>query len=207
MKKEYSFIAKIYDPLLYFFIHSMRLNLMEIILDYKNKSILDLCCGTGNQLKLLSKNDFKNLHCLDLSSAMLKQAQKNNINIKFYKENATKTNFKDELFDLLIISFAIHEKNKSTQEDILKEAHRILKKDGALVILDYDLNEKNNLWLKATIYTIKRIARKKHYYNFKNYIKNKGLLSLVNPKKFLIIEDKQKNFKGVSISLYKKLPQ
>ena len=178
---------------------------MESILNYKDKIILDLCCGTGNQLKLLSKNNFKNLYCLDFSSAMLKQVQKNSFNIKIYQEDATKTNFKNEFFDLIIISFVIHEKERNTQKKFLEEAHRILKKGGTLLVLDYDIGKKTSILTKALIYTIERIAGKNHYYNFKNYIKNKGLPGLINPEKFQTLSKKQKKFKGTSMFFHKKI--
>jgi len=205
MKKEYGFIAKIYDPLLYFFIHPLRKEVMNTLLDYKEKTILDLCCGTGDQFKLLAKNDFKNLHCLDVSRDMLCRAKKNSFNIKIYEEDATKTNFPNESFDLILISFAIHEKNRITQKNFLNETYRILKKDGSLLILDYNLNKKTSVLVKFIIYIIERIAGREHYVNFKSYIKNKGLLSLINTEKFKILENKQKDFRGTSIFFYKKV--
>ena len=76
MKEEYLSSAKIYDPMLYLALNPIRLAVMEELSQHKDSVILDLCCGTGNQLKLLSKNGFKNLHCLDLSEAMLNVAEK-----------------------------------------------------------------------------------------------------------------------------------
>jgi len=84
MKSEYDFIAKIYDPVLYLVLKPIRIAVMKMLLKYKGKSILDLCCGTGNQLKLLSRNGFKDLHCLDISNPMLEIARKNNYRIKIY---------------------------------------------------------------------------------------------------------------------------
>ena len=71
MKSDYDFIAKIYDPVLYIVLKPIRIAVKNVLLKYREKSIIDLCCGTGNQLKLLSKNGFKNLHCLDISNSML----------------------------------------------------------------------------------------------------------------------------------------
>jgi len=71
---------------------------MNELLKYQEKVILDLCCGTGNQLKLLSKNGFKNLYCLDISDSMLKIARRNAPFIKIYNENATKTSFNYAFF-------------------------------------------------------------------------------------------------------------
>ncbi|MEA3386015.1 MAG: class I SAM-dependent methyltransferase, partial [Thermodesulfobacteriota bacterium] len=142
MKSEYDFIAKIYDPALYLVLKPIRIAVMKLLLKYKEKSILDLCCGTGNQLKLLSRNGFKDLHCLDISNPMLEIARKNNYRIKIYNEDATKTNFVNESFDIIIISFALHEKDRSTQESFINEAHRLIKKDGFIVVVDYNFDNK-----------------------------------------------------------------
>ena len=97
MPTEYNFTAKIYDPVLYCAIKPIRIAVTNALLEYKEKSILDLCCGTGNQIKFLSKNGFKNLHCLDISSSMLEIAKKNNYPIKIYREMPQKQIFQMEL--------------------------------------------------------------------------------------------------------------
>lgn len=93
MKEDYASSANTYDPLLYLVINPIRVAVMNELLPYKDSSILDLCCGTGNQLKLLSKTGFKNLHCLDISEAMLKVAQKGDYPIEIYAEDVTKTSW------------------------------------------------------------------------------------------------------------------
>jgi len=188
MKSEYDFIAKIYDPVLYLVLKPIRIAVMKMLLKYKEKSILDLCCGTGNQLKLLSRNGFKDLHCLDISNPMLEIARKNNYRIKIYNEDATKTNFENESFDIAIISFALHEKDRSTQKSFINEAHRLIKKDGFILVVDYNFDNKTPKLVKIGISIIERIAGKEHYNNFKGYIQNNGLLSLTNKDKIKLIK-------------------
>ena len=202
---DYSdFIAKIYDPLLSRALKQIRTAVMKELLKYKDKPILDLCCGTGDQLKFLSKNGFKNLHCLDLSDSMLKIARKGNCPIKIYTEDATKTGLKTGSFNVIIISLAIHEKDRNTQETMVNEAHRIMKKNGLLLIVDFVFDERTMLPGKLGIVLIERMAGKAHYRNFRSYIKNNGLLSLLKPEKFEFIKSERKFFNGLSISLYKK---
>ncbi|MEA2021895.1 MAG: class I SAM-dependent methyltransferase, partial [Candidatus Caldatribacteriota bacterium] len=74
MKSKYSFMAKLYDPIFYLSLKPIRIAVMNELLNYREKVILDLCCGTGNQLNLLSKHGFKNLYCLDISNSMLEIA-------------------------------------------------------------------------------------------------------------------------------------
>ncbi|MBW1938960.1 MAG: class I SAM-dependent methyltransferase [Deltaproteobacteria bacterium] len=204
MKSEYDFIAKIYDPVLYLVLKPIRIAVMNVLLGYKEKSILDLCCGTGNQLKLLSKNGFKDLHCLDISNSMLEIARKNDSRIKIYNEDATKTYFKNESFDIVIISFALHEKDRITQKSFINEAHRLIKRDGFILIVDYNFDNKTAKLIKIGISIIERIAGKEHYDNFRGYIRNNGLLSLINKDKFTLIKAHKRLFNGVVMSMYQK---
>jgi len=204
MKSEYDFIAIIYDPVLYIFLKPIRITVMNMLLEYKEKSILDLCCGTGNQLKLLEKNGFKDLHCLDISNKMLGIARKKNLTIKIYNEDATKTNFKNESFDIVIISFALHEKNRITQKKIIEEVYRLIKKEGFVLVVDYNFDNKTDKLIKIGINIIERLGGKVHYNNFKDYIRNRGLLSLIKKDKFTLIKANKRLFNGLVISMYQK---
>ena len=198
------FIAKIYDPFLYLALKRVRTAITYELLTYKDKPILDLCCGTGNQLKLLSKNGFNNLHCLDLSDSMLKIARKGNYPIKIYAEDATITGLEAESFKVIIISFAIHEKDRPTQETMIAEAHRILEKNGLLLIVDFIFDERTMPPGRLGITLIERMAGGEHYRNFKSYIKHQGLASLINTDNFELIKSERKLFNGLTLSLFRK---
>ncbi len=204
MKDNYDLAAILYDPLLFMALKPIRVAVMDELIGYKDKAILDLCCGTGNQLKMLSKNGFKNLHCLDLSEPMLEIAKKNKCPMKIYNEDATKTNFKNEIFDIIIISFAIHEKDRTTQKNLIKEAHRLLKKEGLLLIVDFVFDSKTTSFAKIGIRIIEKMAGKEHYNNFKKYIINNGLSGLIGQNIFKKIKSVRKLMNGVTISIFKK---
>jgi len=206
MKSNSGFIAKIYDPIFYLALKPIRIAVMNELLKYKEKIILDLCCGTGNQIKLLSKHGFRNLSCLDISDSMLKIAKRGNSSIKIYKEDATKTNFDNAWFDIVILSFAIHEKDRNTQQALINEAHRIIKKDGFMLVVDYVFDNKTTKFGKILIRLIERIAGGEHDRNFKNYIQNKGLLSLIKKDKFKLIKYNRMSSGAVTISIYQKMP-
>lgn len=206
MKSNSGFIAKIYDPIFYLALKPIRIAVMNELLKYKEKIILDLCCGTGNQIKLLSKHGFRNLSCLDISDSMLKIAKRGNSSIKIYKEDATKTNFDNAWFDIVILSFAIHEKDRNTQQALINEAHRIIKKDGFMLVVDYVFDNKTTKFSKILIRLIEKIAGGEHDRNFKNYIQNKGLLSLIKKDKFKLIKYNRMSSGAVTISIYQKMP-
>jgi len=206
MKSNNGFIAKIYDPIFYLALKPIRIAVMNELLKYKEKIILDLCCGTGNQIKLLSKHGFRNLSCLDISDSMLKIAKRGNSSIKIYKEDATKTNFDNAWFDIVILSFAIHEKDRNTQQALMNEAYRIIKKDGLMLVVDYVFDNKTTKFGKILVSIIERIAGGEHDRNFKNYIQNKGLLSLIKKDKFKLIKYNRMSSGAVTISIYQKMP-
>jgi len=205
MKSNYGFTAKIYDPIFYLPLKSIRIAVMNELLKYKEKVILDLCCGTGNQLNLLSKHGFKNLYCLDISDSMLEIAKRSNSSIKIYNEDARKTSFNNASFDVVIISFAIHEKDRNTQQALIDEAYRIIKKDGFMLVVDYVFDDKTTKFGRIVINIIERIAAREHYINFKSYIQNDGLLSLIEKDKFKLIKYNRMSFGAVTISIYQKI--
>ena len=206
MKSNYGFTAKIYDPIFYLPLKSIRIAVMNELLKYKEKVILDLCCGTGNQLNLLSKHGFRNLYCLDISDSMLEIAKRNNSSIKIYNENAIKTSFNNASFDIVIISFAIHEKDRNTQQALIDEAYRIIKKGGFMLVVDYVFDNKTTKFGRIVINIIERIAGREHYINFKSYIQKDGLLSLIEKDKFKLIKYNRMSFGAVTISIYQKIP-
>jgi len=205
MKSNNGFIAKIYDPIFYLALKPIRIAVMNELLKYKEKIILDLCCGTGNQIKLLSKHGFRNLSCLDISDSMLEIAKRGSSSIKIYKEDAINTNFDDASFDVVILSFAIHEKDRNTQQALMNEAYRIIKKDGFMLVVDYMFDNKTTKFGQILIRLIERIAGGEHDRNFKNYIQNKGLLSLIKKDKFKLIKYNRMSSGAVTISTYQKI--
>jgi ubiquinone/menaquinone biosynthesis C-methylase UbiE len=204
MKNDYDIAAAIYDPLLFLALKPVRITVMKELLPYKDKAILDLCCGTGNQLKLLSKSGFNDLHCLDISDSMLKVAKRSCCEMKIYNKDATETGFEDQSFDIVMLSFAIHEKDRVMQEKLLAEAYRLLKKEGLLLIVDFIFDHKTKGLSRMGIRIVERIAGKEHYNNFKNYIKENGLSSLLKKDRFELVKAKRKLLNGLTISIYKK---
>ena len=205
MKSNCSFIARIYDPIFYLALKPIRIAVMNELLKYQDKVILDLCCGTGNQLKLLSKHGFRNLYCLDRSDSMLEIARRSDPSIKIYNEDATKTSFNYSSFDVVIISFALHEKDRDTQQAIIDEAHRIIKADGIMLVIDYIFDNQTTKLGRILISIIERIAGGEHYRNFKSYLQNNGLLSLMKKDQFKLMKYSRMSLGAVNISIYQKV--
>ena len=139
-----SWFARVYD--ITFFITSLgsERKLRQMILQHipKNaKKILDMATGTAaiaiEIKKILPKAE---VTAIDLSNTMLsiskRKAEKEKTEITFMQRNIEQTQFPDESFDTVSISFAMHEIPQHNRLNVIKEACRILKKDGTFVIMD-----------------------------------------------------------------------
>ena len=109
----------------------------------RNIKIIDLGCGTGNFTKKLSF--FSNqIYGCDISRKSIERAKYLYPKIKFSVQDVINLSFANNSFDVVIFSGVLHHFNNLYEP--LKEAKRILKKDG--LIFSFDPNLKNPFfWL------------------------------------------------------------
>lgn len=166
--------AKIYDPLLHVFIHSLRKKILKIIQENKYESILDVCCGTGKQLKILQKHGI-NATGIDLSKEMLEVAKSGNVKAHCLEQNAENIDFRENNFDLVMTTFALHEKSNESARNILDEMIRVSKIGGHLMIVDYALPKSNLNISRKVVDVIEYMAGGEHYGFYKKYTQSGGL--------------------------------
>ncbi len=111
----------------------------KYIYDYlKNKeyeSLLDIGCGTGYLIDMLSKEHEAEYIGLDLSSEMVNYANSKNINnAKFLEGRSDMLPFEDDTFDIVTCSQSFHHYPETDKP--LQEAFRVLKKGGLYIISD-----------------------------------------------------------------------
>ena len=192
-------VAKLYDFLLYPFLNNIRKKTAKIIIQLNPKSVIDICCGTGNQLEYLMNTNIK-LTGIDLSPAMLKVAK----HIDCYEQDARDIQFPDNSFDLVMIQLALHEKSFDDQKMIIDEASRIIRNNGHLLIVDYEFNEKTKSYSRYVINAIEFMAGKEHFRNFKEYHKNECTNKLIDNNKFLLERKVLIAGKSMALQIYRK---
>jgi len=166
--------AKIYDPLLHVFIHSLRKNILKIIQENRYENILDVCCGTGNQLKMLQKHGIPATG-IDLSKEMLEVAKTGDVKANCLEQNAEDIDFREDSFDLVMTTFALHEKSNESGRKILDEMIRVCKKNGHLMIVDYALPKGKLSISRKFVDLVEYIAGEEHYGYYKEYSQSGGL--------------------------------
>lgn len=192
-------VAKLYDLLLYPFLNKIRKKTAKIIIQLNPKSVIDICCGTGNQLEYLKNTDIK-LTGIDLSPAMLKVAK----HIDCYEQDARDIQFPNNSFDLVMIQLALHEKSFDDQKMIIDEASRITRNNGHLLIVDYEINEKTKPYSRYVINAIEFLAGKEHFKNFKEYHKNECTNKLISNNVFLLEKKVLIAGKSMALQIYRK---
>ena len=104
--------------------------------------VLDIAGGTGDlAIKFREKVGATGQVILsDINGAMLEEGRKNLINrglidVEFVQANAEFLPFEDNTFDCVSIAFGL--RNVTHKEAALKQMHRVLKKGGCLLVLEF----------------------------------------------------------------------
>jgi len=99
----------------------------------KNKTVLDVACGSGYGSFILSKYA-KTIVGVDMSQDALKYAKKNYSakNLRFYQMDAKKLGYPDNFFDIVISFETIEHVRK--YDLFLKEIKRVLKVGGTVIM-------------------------------------------------------------------------
>jgi demethylmenaquinone methyltransferase/2-methoxy-6-polyprenyl-1,4-benzoquinol methylase len=106
----------------------------SIIAPKPGMKILDIAAGTGSSSRpLVDKGAV--VTALDFSQGMIEQGRKQNKNVNFVQGDALKLPFEDNSFEVTTISFGL--RNTSNTEIALKEALRVTKDGGRIVVAEF----------------------------------------------------------------------
>ena len=106
--------------------------------------VLDIACGTGEIIhRLAGRYERVDFTGIDLTNEMLQKAKEKNSqlkNVHFKESSADKLSFPDEYFDLIVCTDAFH--HFPFPEQTIAEMHRVLKRDGMVLLVDIAVNGK-----------------------------------------------------------------
>ena len=116
----------------------------------KGDKVLDIAGGTGDlAIKFRKKvGDSGKVILSDINGSMLEEGRKNLINhgvidVDFIQANAESLPFEDNTFDCVSIAFGL--RNITHKNIALKQMHRVLKKGGSLLVLEFSKVENEML--------------------------------------------------------------
>lgn len=161
-------------------------NVRQIIPEFADmkfgSSALDVCCGTGAQVIEYGKYGILTTG-IDKEQSMLNVALRNKeklklLNISFHLADATALPFSDGSFDYVSISFGLHDKERDIRSRIVSEMKRVVKRDGSLIFIDFQVPLPSNIWAMLAR-TIEFLARGSHYQGFRDFINNGGIKNIL----------------------------
>ncbi len=132
--------------------HTLASHLLEKYPDLDPQAMLDMGCGVGpSTVAVASYFPDAEHHAIDVGASMLRyahaRAEHLGVRIHFSQQNAEKTSFADNSFDVVYSCVLFHETSKTGLSNILKEAYRILRPGGVMVHLEVPFRyDEAGLW-------------------------------------------------------------
>ena len=114
----------------------------------ENKNLIDVGSGTGDIAKLFSKltNNKSKVLCIDPNKKMISKGKEKLLNLKNIQwkiGNAENLPVNDNCYEYYSISFGL--RNTKNIDKSLKEAHRVLKKGGRFMCLEFSKIDNQNI--------------------------------------------------------------
>lgn len=142
----YKIMAKCYDLLDIIYFHDEQNSPRKAVLDAvnHNDTILDLCTGTASMaIQIAKRYPNTKIMGIDISKDMLRVAQnkihKEQIsNVELLSMDATDMSFEKERFDKILVSLILHEMDEGLAEKIMKEARRVMREDGRIIVTEWE---------------------------------------------------------------------
>lgn len=133
--KNYNKIASNYDQTFDGkFTRGFKTELAKVMHLERGYRVLDVACGNGTLLKLLSEKTNIDAYGVDISENMIKEAKTKYPKMKFCVTNSAKLPFEDDIFDIISVCAAFHHFTEPAA--FISEAKRVLRQGGFIFIAD-----------------------------------------------------------------------
>ena len=134
------------DPSVYNLCRKDYPDLLSELISEPCKDVLDCGCGTGAMLSMIrEKCPDKNYTGIDLSEKMIKVAdRRSNKNLRFLQGDCENLPFEDNSFDAVLCSMSFH--HYPNPDRFFQSVHRILRKDGRLILRDMTSGSRLMMW-------------------------------------------------------------
>lgn len=109
--------------------------------EFQPRAILDMGCTVGHStLPWVDAYPEAEVHGIDVGAPVLRyahaRAESLGKKVHYSQQNAEKTDFEDESFDLIVSQILIHETSSKAIKRIMDECHRLLRPGGMMVHLE-----------------------------------------------------------------------
>jgi ubiquinone/menaquinone biosynthesis C-methylase UbiE len=150
---------------------------------------LDVCCGTGNQLRGIDREpDGRTAIGLDLHPGMIRYAAARAPRCAFVRGDAAVLPFKTGVFRAVSATLGLHDKDPGTRTAMMEEAKRVLARGGRFVAVDFETPRNTRARIGALFArAIERTAGGSHYRNGRGFLRRGGLEAFLREHGFIEI--------------------
>ncbi len=175
---QYRSVAAVYDRCISPLLRTLREEIRAYIHFRGFTRVIDVCCGTGDQLRLMEGHGME-LTGIDNSVAMLAKArQKCAPTTDLHLLAADQASFEPGRFDCAILTFSLHEKHPADCQAIYENSRRLVRQGGTLIVADYvsvPATPKGMLIGRLLIPCIERCAGRAHYSYYRQWLAHGAL--------------------------------
>jgi ubiquinone/menaquinone biosynthesis C-methylase UbiE len=158
MNKAYNWMAKGYDAFMFVF-PLWKKWIKEVIPHIEGEKVLEVSFGNGYLMTQYAKDDY-DIYGIDYNDEMLGIASRKmvvrNIDAQLSKANVERIPFPDNTFDTVINTMAFT--GYPDGDSAMSELKRVLKKDGKLLLVDFDYPIDRNLMGYLTVRLWERLG-------------------------------------------------
>lgn len=143
------------------------------------QTVLDIACATGAQARLLARRGLRPVG-IDLSSRMIAVASRRAVRIPFVCGSALDLPFPADSFDAALLSLALHEHPEEERHRMVREALRVVRPSGTLLVADFakpTCASRHIPW--RIIQAIERSSGPEHKAGFLDYVERGSLDGLL----------------------------
>ena len=166
--------STIIDPIL----KDVRICVAEISDMKAGDRVLDVCCGTGDQVFHYTQKGAIAIG-VDQKPNMIELAERNRKrrgfkHSTFRVASATELPLPDGYFDCASISLGLHEMERDERYRAVSEMKRVVKKEGVLMFIDFQVPLPKNS-IAYLIRAVEFLAGRDNYRCFRDYLAQGGL--------------------------------
>ena len=170
--------------------------------------VLDVGCGTGIQLAAYQQAGCR-VSGIDTSQAMLNVAHRRlRERADLRLGDAARMPYPDGAFDLVLAATVLHEMPPEVRGTVLDEMKRVLRPDGRMLVIDFEVGLVRPLrgWITKAVIAISELAAGRHHHrNYRNFMVSGGLPTLLGDRGLSV--DQCRIVSGGAIGVYLVRPQ
>jgi len=191
--------GRLYDLLIEPLVGNIRRYIERTVAENDLSPVLDICCGTGTQSHIL-KAGGNQVFGLDISMKAVRYAVWKNPHVAVICADAKRIPFKPAFFKSIVLSFSLHDKSPNIRFSIVEEAKRMLAPEGRIIFVDFESpRDKRSRWGSVPIRLIERAAGREHFRNYRDFLCQGGLRSLLSKHRLVEVSRKDAGWGNLAV--------